>query len=58
MSLPSAEAEPVVNRARSAEAPSKRCVRCLWVQYVCDHDENTPLRLPRKTEVEKEGFRE
>lgn len=41
------EAEPAIKRARSVEAPG-----------VCDLEENTLPRLPRRTEVEGEGCRE
>lgn len=48
-------AEAAVNRARSVEAPETvgRVPVC-----VCDLEENTPPRLPKKTEVEGEGCRE
>lgn len=49
------EAEPAVKRARSVEAPVS--VGRVPAQ-VCDLQENTLPRLPRRTEVEGEGCRE
>lgn len=49
------EAEPAVKRAKSVEAPVS--VGRVPAR-VCDLEENTLPRLPRRTEVEGRGCRE